>query len=107
MARLRTLAFICLVTALLAQSAIASRDRFAYKVMVNTRVRGGLQLVRGDRVVCRNPGRWLIVTLPAPNASGVMLAAAKIVSVHYVVQLSVTKNVVTGRGVITCTRIRR
>ena len=90
----------------LASHTAASRGRFAYRVMVNTRLRGGLILKRGDRVVCRNPGRWLAVTLPAPNSSGVMRAKAQIASPRSVVRLTVTKNVVTGRGVITCTRSR-
>jgi hypothetical protein len=83
-----------------------SRGHFAYRVMVNTRLRGGLILKRGDRVVCRNPGRWLAVTLPAPNNSRVMRAKAQIVSARSIVRLTVTKSIVTGRGVITCTRLR-
>jgi hypothetical protein len=84
----------------------ASRGRIAYRVMVNTRLSGGLILKRGDRVVCRNPGRWLAVTLPAPNISGVMRAKAQMVWTGRVVRLTVTKSIVTGRGVITCTRSR-
>jgi hypothetical protein len=90
-----------------AMHALASRGRAAYRLMVNTRLRGGLLLARGDRVVCRNPGRWLAVTLPAPNTSGIMLAKAQIVSAHSLVRLTVTKNVVSGQGVITCARLRR
>jgi hypothetical protein len=90
----------------LAVPAFASRGRIAYRVSVNTRLSGGLILKRGDRVICTNPGRWLAVTLPAPDASGVMRATGQIASGRLVVRLTVTKSVVTGRGVITCTRSR-
>jgi hypothetical protein len=85
---------------------VASRGHFAYRVMVNTRLRGGLILLRGDRVLCRNPGRWLAVTLPAPNTSRVMRAKAQIVLPRSVVLLTATKSIVTGRGVITRRRSR-
>jgi hypothetical protein len=83
---------------------VASHGRIAYRVGVNTRLSGGLLLKRGDRVVCRNPGRWVAVTLPAPNTSGVMLARAQVVSGRSVVRLTVKKSIETGWGVIACTR---
>jgi hypothetical protein len=100
----RTLVLVGSVLALLVAPALASSARLAYRVMVNTRLGGGLVLAPGDRVVCRIPGHWLAVTLPAANASGVIYARTQIVSTHSLLWLTVTKNVTTGQGVIACMR---
>lgn len=107
MPRLGAVALICLLAAVVAASALSSRGHVAYRVMVNTRLRGGLLLQRGDRVVCRNPGRWLAVALPQPNADGVIRAVVQFTSGRTIVRLTVVKSVVTGRGTITCTRFVR
>lgn len=90
-----------------AAPATASDRRFAYSLSLNSRLSGGLVLHAGDRVVCKNPGRWLVVTVPRPSADGIMRASRQIRSRHTFVRLTVTKNLMTGRGVITCARFRR
>lgn len=92
---------------LAATPALASNEKPAYRVMPNTRLGGGLLLAPGDHVVCRIPGHWLVVTLPAANPSGVIYAKTQIIRPHALLRLTVTKNVVTGQGVITCIRRRR
>jgi hypothetical protein len=75
--------------------------------MVNTRLSGGLIRAPGDRVVCRIPGHWLAVTLPAANPSGVIYAKTQVVHPNSLLRLTVTKNVVTAQGVIACIRRSR
>jgi hypothetical protein len=75
--------------------------------MANTRLSGGLILAPGDRVVCRIPGHWLAVTVPAANAYGVIYAKTQVVRRHSLLRLTVTKNVGTAQGVIACIRRSR
>jgi hypothetical protein len=96
-----------LAAVVLAAPATASSGHFAYSLSLNSRLSGGLVLHAGDRVVCENPARWLIVTVPRPSTKGIMRAARQIRSGHAFIRLTLTKSLTSGRGVLTCTRFRQ
>ena len=100
------LALVGLILVVGAPTATSAKKP-AYRVMVNTRLRGGLALAPGDLVVCLIPGHWLSVNMPQPNASGVMHAVTEVLRPHALLRLTVTKNTLTGQAVISCIRRTR
>jgi hypothetical protein len=91
--------------ALRGQAPEAHAARVLYQPSPGTRIRGGLILKAGDRVVCKNPGRWIAVTLPDANSHGIIHAETSLRTLRGRVVLRVTKNVQTGFGSISCIRV--
>jgi hypothetical protein len=88
-----------------AGAALVARGPVTFRVALGVRIDGRVLLRQGDRVICLNPGRWIAVTLPAPNARHVIRASRTVRSGGHRIRLSVTKNTRTGVGAIACVRL--
>jgi hypothetical protein len=87
------------------QAPEAHAAKVLYRPSPGTRIGGGLLLKPGDRVVCKNPGRWLAVTLDDPDSHDLIQAESSLQTLRGRVVLRVTKNVRTGYGTISCARL--